>query len=130
MMLQTEPPTPVNRRRAVPVAALSFFACFVLALAGHGLQPAPREIGKVAVSNRDAGTATIPRQGAPVRIASAPDREHAKSPMAGGGLGLPLAALAIIDAASAGPAIPVSSHPPTVDVAHFPRGPPHSATRA
>ena len=128
MMLPTEPLTPVNRRRAVPVAALSFFTCFLLALAGHGLQPAPREIGKVAVSNRDAGTATIPRQGTPVRIASASDRDHAKSPLAGGGLGLPLAALAIIAAAPAGAARAVSSRRPTVDVAHFPRGPPLSAS--
>ena len=126
MMLQTEPPTPANRRRAAPAAALSLFACFLLALAGHGLHPAPRDIGKVAFSNRDTGTATIPRQGAPVRIASASDRDHAKSSMAGGGLGLPLAALAIIAAAPAGTARAVSSHRPAVDVAHFPRGPPRS----
>jgi hypothetical protein len=127
MMLHNAPPVSAQRRLAATTAAVSLFACFLLALAGHGLQPAPRDVGKVAVSSRDAGTATIPRQGAPVRIASAADREHAKSSMAGGGLGLPLAALAIIDAASAGPAIPVSSHRPTVEVAHYPRGPPRSA---
>ena len=127
MMLQTEPQTRAKRCRAVPVAALSLFACFLLALAGHGLQPAPREIGKVAASSRDAGTATLPRQGTPVRIASASDREHAKSSMAGGGLGLPLAALAIIGLAPAGTALAVSSHRPTVEAAHYPRGPPHGA---
>jgi hypothetical protein len=48
--------------------------------------------------------------------------------MAGGGLGLSLAALAIIALAPAGAARAVSSYRPTVDVAHFPRGPPHSAS--
>jgi hypothetical protein len=128
MMLQTEPLKPANRRRAVPVAALSFFACFLLALAGHGLPPAPPEMGKVAASSRDTGTATIPRQGAPVRIASASDRDHAKLSMAGGGLGLPLAAVAIIALAPAGTASAVASRRPAVDVAHFPRGPPHGAS--
>jgi hypothetical protein len=124
MMLHNAPPVSAQRRVAATTAALSLFACFLLALAGHGIHPPPGELGKVAVSNRDAGTATLPRQGVPVRIASASDREHAKSSMAGGGLGLPLAALAIIAAAPAGPAFAVSSHRSTVDVAHFARGPP------
>jgi hypothetical protein len=130
MMLQTEPPTPDNRRRAAPIAVLSFFACFLLALAGHGLQPAPREIAKIAVSSRDTGTATIPRQGTPVRIASAAEREHAKSSMAGGGLGLPLTAMAVIAVAAAGSLIGSSSHRPAVKVAHYPRGPPRCASQA
>jgi hypothetical protein len=108
---------------------LSFFACFLLALAGHGLQPAPREIGKLTISSRDAGTATLPRQGVPVRIASASDRDHAKTPMAGGGLGLPLAAVAIITVAAASNLTGTFSCRSTVKVAHYPRGPPLGGAR-
>ncbi len=124
-MLHTAPPTSARRRLAVPAAALSLFACFLLALSGHGLQPAPREIGKLAVSSRDVGTATIPRQGAPVRIASPSHREHAKSPAACGALGLPcFAALAAIAGSAVRLTGPASVLRPAVDVAHFARGPP------
>jgi hypothetical protein len=129
MMLQTEPPIRSRSRHVAPFAVLSFFACFLLALAGHGLQPAPREIGKLTISSRDAGTATLPRQGVPVRIASASDRDHAKTPMAAGGLMLPLAAVADIAVAAAGNLIGKVSHRPTVELANYPRGPPHGASQ-
>ena len=130
MLLHNAPPVSAQRRAAATTAALSLLACFLLALAGHGIHPTPGALGKVAVSNRDAGTATIPRQGVPVRIAATSHREHAKSPTESGGLGLPVKALAIIALAPDGTARAVAAQRPTVEIAHYPRGPPRSASRA